>query len=31
MERRQEMKQLDEVAAVGFVRQRHERAEEALP
>ena len=31
MEQRQEMKQLDEVAAVSFVRQRNERVEEALP
>jgi flagellar FliJ protein len=31
MEQRQEMKQFDEVAAVGFVRQRHERAEEVAP
>jgi flagellar protein FliJ len=31
MEQRQEMKQLDEVAAVSFVRQRHERAEEVVP
>ncbi len=31
VEQRQEMKQLDEVAAVAFVRQRNERAEEVLP
>jgi flagellar protein FliJ len=31
MEQRQEMKQLDEVAAVSFVRRRHERAEEVVP
>ena len=30
-EQRQEMKQLDEVAAVSFVRQRLERAEEVAP
>ncbi len=31
LERRQEMKQLDEVAAVAFVRQRNEQLEEAAP